>query len=129
MVEEMVERVEGTVEEGRSTMDEKLDSLWNELLLLEYKPLAHMTYGDRDSVVVLFKSNQDNLCVIDVLTGDKHLYRVLGDIRVRSPYNFYVRDERDNIYREYSDVCFLVEGTDGDGIAERLVERGFGFIR
>lgn len=83
--------------------------LWDYLDKLGYEPISCMEEVDPGIHIILSRHKATGLCSIDVITGDVHLYKIFGDIRLASPYDFDTDEGKGNIYRAFADLCIWMD--------------------
>ena len=74
-----------------------------------FHPMAVMDDPDDGIYVILSVHNPTTLCSIDVVTSDEHWYKIFGDLRDRTNYNYIYKNDRDNLYRAFADMCIWME--------------------
>ena len=85
------------------------DTLEHYLYDLNFHPMAIMDDPDDGIYIILSVHNPTTLCAIDVVTGDEHWYKIFGDLRDRKNYNYIYKNDRDNLYRAFADMCIWME--------------------
>ena len=87
----------------------RCDMMENYLYNLDFHPMVIMDDRDDGIVVILSIHDPTTLCAIDVRTGDENWYKIFGDLRDKSNYNFIYHDDRNNLYRAFADMCIWME--------------------
>ena len=87
----------------------RCDMLEHYLRDLNFNPMAVMDDPDDGIYVILSVHNPTTLCSVDVVTGDEHWYKIFGDLRDRTNYNYIYKGDRDNLYRAFADMCIWME--------------------
>ena len=113
---------------GPSFISEKCTKLEDYLNEYNFVPMAVMDDPDDDIYVILSSHNPTTLCSIDVVTGDEHWYKIFGDLRDRTNYNYVYKSDRDNLYRAFADMCIWMNSArfnENDYRVNHLINMGY----
>ena len=98
-----------------SFVSEKCNKLEDYLNEYNFVPMAVMDDFYNDIYVIFSSHNPTTLCAIDVITSDEHWYKIFGDLRDRTNYNYIYHDDRNNLYRAFADMCIWMHSARFNG--------------